>query len=85
MQNSVLLYSQKKGKTQKEKRKMKKQILYDYIANNYYQLSKEELKDYILEALWQIQERTLKYDEACEEIIKAVNEIHGEKKRGKKQ
>ena len=57
---------------------MKKQNLYEYIVNNYHQLTKEELKTYILEALWQISERTLQYDEACEEIITAVNEMHGE-------
>lgn len=57
---------------------MKKQDLYEYIINNYYRLSTAKLKDYLLEALWQLHERTLKYDEACEEIIKAVNEIHGE-------
>lgn len=26
--------------------------LYDYIANNYYKMSKEELKDVLLEAIW---------------------------------
>lgn len=57
---------------------MKIQILYDYIENNYYKLSKEELKSYILEALWQLLEKTTVYDEACEEIIEAVNELYGE-------
>lgn len=40
----------------KEKQEIFKAIskdeIYDYIANNYYMLSKELLKDIILEALW---------------------------------
>lgn len=26
--------------------------IYDFIANNYWQMSKEELKDVLLEAIW---------------------------------
>ncbi len=30
--------------------------LYDFIANNYYRMSKEELKDVLLEVIWNCNE-----------------------------
>ena len=30
--------------------------LYDFIANNYYKMSKEELKDVLLEVIWNCNE-----------------------------
>jgi hypothetical protein len=31
---------------------IEKNELYDYVANNYWNMSKEELKDILLEAIW---------------------------------
>ena len=52
-----------------------KKRLYDHIANEYHNMSKEELKSYALEALYQLSEYTTddEYDECCEMIYDAVN------------
>lgn len=52
-----------------------KKRLYDHIANEYHNMSKEELKSYILEALWQLSQNTSEkdYQDCCEMIYEAVN------------
>lgn len=37
-------------------------VAYDFIANNYYKMSKEDLKDILLEAIAVIDDNDLKYD-----------------------
>ena len=45
---------------------------YDFIANNYYNMTKSELADIIKELIWAIHDMTYKLD--GEEIFKAVGE-----------
>jgi hypothetical protein len=47
-----------------------KKRLYDHIANEYHNMSKEELKSYALEALWQLSQNTSEkdYQDCCEMI-----------------
>jgi hypothetical protein len=49
--------------------------LYDYIASDYYKMSKDNLKNYALEALYQLSENTTEKDfkDCCEMIYDAVN------------
>ena len=61
-------------------KRVKKGTLYDYIANNYHNMSKEELKSVVLEALWRLNRCTIEEDyiQECEEIIDNVSCLNGE-------
>lgn len=49
---------------------IKEDTLYDCVANNYYQMSKEELKDLVLELAYHIYKNgTTMYDAIWEDLI----------------
>lgn len=60
--------------------RIKKGTLYDYIANNYHNMSKEELKSVIHETLWRLNQCTTEEDyiKECEEIIDNLSFLNGD-------
>lgn len=51
---------------------IKDDTLYDYIANNYYQWSKDDLKNILLEIIWTARNYTIEEDE--KELIENLKE-----------
>jgi len=48
---------------------IKDKMLYDYVANHYYEMSKEQLKELLLNAIWVgTTNNDLFYDELLEEL-----------------
>lgn len=47
---------------------------YDYIANNYYNYTKDELKDIILELLYGIYTNDTNYMQTYESIVEEIKE-----------
>jgi len=53
---------------------LKRNGVYEYIAQHYYEMSREELKTLALEMFWQLEQSKGDYDKANEETIKVICE-----------
>lgn len=48
--------------------------VYEYIANYYYEMSKEEMKKIATEMIWQLEQSKGNYEKANKETIKVLEE-----------